>query len=32
MNLNKGCIEILISPYEAEILNRMNLNKGCIEM
>ena len=32
MNLNKGCIEMII--YDFEVVGRpaMNLNKGCIEI
>ena len=32
MNLNKGCIEMMIANVEVSIQHMMNLNKGCIEM
>ena len=32
MNLNKGCIEIVLNLYDTEAVKAMNLNKGCIEM
>ena len=32
MNLNKGCIEIVLNLYDTEAVKAMNLNKGCIEI
>ena len=32
MNLNKGCIEILLQNNYITFLYAMNLNKGCIEI
>ena len=32
MNLNKGCIEIIMLNIQALTQCQMNLNKGCIEI
>ena len=32
MNLNKGCIEMIITALINGLANKMNLNKGCIEI
>ena len=32
MNLNKGCIEIVMPEEKTQAAERMNLNKGCIEI
>ena len=32
MNLNKGCIEIIVALDVADGTLKMNLNKGCIEI
>ena len=32
MNLNKGCIEIVVRAASGDGIPEMNLNKGCIEI